>query len=71
MENLIVQVSAAQDLSQMAKADVQMAFDEAVKARRMSEDTRSNLEQLLNEIRDFLNINGATPTDIEAVSKFM
>ncbi|KAL4226155.1 Laminin subunit beta-1 [Mactra antiquata] len=67
--SLHTNVSAAQDLSQMAKADVQMAFDEAVKARRMSEDTRTNLEQLLNEIRDFLNINGASPQSIEEMAE--
>lgn len=62
-----LQVTAAHDLSQMAKAEAQMAFDEASKARTVSEDTRSNLEQLLNEIRDFLKTEGATPSEIELV----
>jgi hypothetical protein len=51
----------------MAKAEAQMAFDEAAKARLVSENTRSNLEQLLDEIRNFLITDGATPADIELV----
>ena len=61
------QVTAAYDLSQMAKADAQMAYDEALKAKNISENARVDLETLLNNIRDFLQQDGATPSDIEAV----
>lgn len=62
-------VTGAHDLSQMAKTEAQMAFDEAAKARRISEDTRQNLEQLLNKISDFLMVDGATPSDIELMAE--
>lgn len=64
------QVTAAYDLSQMAKSDAQMAFDEALKAKNISESTRIDLEALLNNIRDFLQRDGANPADIETVRKY-
>ena len=51
----------------MAKGDAQMAYDEAMKAKNISENARVDLETLLNNIRDFLQQDGATPSDIEAV----
>ena len=51
----------------MARNDAQMAHDEAAKARQVSEETRADLEKLLNDIRDFLEVKGAKPSDIEAV----
>lgn len=61
-------VTTAYDLSQMAKADAQMAFEEAMKAKNISENTRVDLEALLNNIRDFLQQAGAEPKDIEAIA---
>ena len=51
----------------MAKSDAQIAYNEAVKAKNISESTRVDLEALLNNIRDFLQQDGANPADIEAV----
>ena len=64
-------MTTAYDLSQMAKADAQMAFEEAMKAKNISENTRVDLEALLNNIRDFLQQAGAEPKDIEAVSVYI
>ena len=51
----------------MAKSDAAMAYDEALRAKNISESTRVDLEALLNNIRDFLQQDGATPADVEAV----
>lgn len=51
----------------MAKSEAQMAFDEATRAKTESEGTRGDLEQLLNQISSFLEINGAKPEDIQNV----
>ena len=63
----LIQVTTAYDLSQMAKSDAAMAYDEALRAKNISESTRVDLEALLNNIRDFLQQDGATPADVEAV----
>ena len=54
----------------MAKSDAAMAYNEALRAKNISESTRVDLEALLNNIRDFLQQDGATPADIEAVSRY-
>ncbi|XP_052780094.1 laminin subunit beta-1-like [Mya arenaria] len=67
-QGLATNVSRAHDLSQMAKMEAQMAFAEASKAKTASEDTRADLEKLLTDVRDFLQLNGAEPKNIEATA---
>ncbi|WAR26302.1 LAMB1-like protein [Mya arenaria] len=64
---LNVKENNAQGLAtNMAKMEAQMAFAEASKAKTASEDTRADLEKLLTDVRDFLQLNGAEPKNIEA-----
>jgi len=62
-------VSAAHDLSKMARMEAEMAFEEAAKAKKISEETRIQLEMLLAEISDFIGGARATPTDIERIAE--
>lgn len=58
----------AQDDANVAKADAQMAFDEAMKAKNISESTRADLQDLISSISDFLTQEKARPADIRAVN---
>ena len=51
----------------MAKTDAQMAYEEALQAKTASENTRMDLEKLLNKISDFLDTNGAKPEEVQKV----
>lgn len=45
-----------------------MAFDEAVKAKNLTEGTKVEVEDLVKKIRDFLiGNNTASPSDVEKV----
>ena len=52
----------------MAKAEAQMAYDRAMQAKNQSEQSRTELEDLITRISDFLGQKGARPADIRAVS---
>ncbi|XP_052278966.1 laminin subunit beta-1-like [Dreissena polymorpha] len=67
-QGLATNVTAAHDLSQMARQEAQMAFDEASKAKKASEDTRSDLEKLINKVKDFMRMDGASPDNIEQMA---
>lgn len=60
----------AQGLSDMAKADAQMAYERAMEAKNQSETARAQLEDLINRISEFLGASGARPADIRAVSVY-
>jgi len=67
----LLQVSAAHDMSKQAHMEAEMALQEAEKAKKISEDTRMSLEQLLGQITDFIGGAHATPSSIEAVSSIL
>lgn len=51
-----------------AKDEAQMAYESALVAKNHSETARSDLEDLLIRIQDFLSQSGASPADIRQVS---
>ena len=58
----------AQEDANQAKADAQMAYDEAMGVKNISESTRGELEDLIKEISDFLTREKARPPEIKQVS---
>ncbi|XP_005110416.2 laminin subunit beta-1 [Aplysia californica] len=67
---LIPRIQEAKRDAMGAKADAQSAFDEASKAKNMTESTKADLKALLTNIRDFLIGNEtATPEDIEKIAE--
>ncbi|KAK3579401.1 hypothetical protein CHS0354_029709 [Potamilus streckersoni] len=67
--HLYKNVSAAHMAANEAKIDSQMAYDEAMKARNISESTRTNLKNLLNRTSDYLKDQGAKPEQIEQIAQ--
>ncbi len=58
----------AQDASNEAKREAQVAYDKASLVKNTTEANKAMLEDLLKRITDFLGERGARPADIRAVS---
>ncbi|CAL1537788.1 unnamed protein product [Lymnaea stagnalis] len=68
-DDIIPRAQKARQDAQDARASAQMAFDEALKARNLTESTKLNLDALLNNIRNYLiGNNTATPEDVEKLA---
>lgn len=63
-----LQLRMAGDDVNMAKADAQMAWDRAWAAKNESEGAKADLQDLLDQITDFLTHKGARPANVRAVS---
>ncbi|BFZ08525.1 hypothetical protein BsWGS_11564 [Bradybaena similaris] len=68
-EVLIPKMQEARRDAEDAKSEAQMAFDEAAKAKNLTEGTKVEVEDLVKKIRDFLiGNNTASPSDVEKIA---
>jgi len=67
--SLLNDVKMAQDQSNLAKREAQIAYQKASLAKNTTEADKVMLEDLLKRITDFLGQQGARPADIRAVAE--
>ncbi|KAK7490606.1 hypothetical protein BaRGS_00018209 [Batillaria attramentaria] len=68
VEAIMQDVSGVKGLATEAKIEAQEAYDAAIQAKNVSENARTDLENLLNEISTVLGADRAKPEDVEAVA---
>ena len=64
----LFQIQGAKQAAEEAKDEAQMAYNAAFEAKNVSENARTDLEELLNEISRVIGTTRARPEDVEAVS---
>ena len=61
-------VREAQAEANQARDDAQMAFDESERARNISETNKVELQNIIDKIFDFLDLEKASPESVRSVS---
>ncbi len=63
----LFQLRSAEEETTLAKREAQIAHDKASMTRNLTEANKAMLQDLLDQISEFLSADGATPADIRTV----